>query len=441
MRTAILICVALLSTACAPQQKLLRHYQTYTVDSPVRPEALSLSVFPANPEASVETPFILDLAERAQAELIRSAASRMGEKSNVAELMSLITEPTEPEPAKCAWAKKTKLTKRLVINVLGDLPLPADRIEKLDLTLKLNDANAVRAAFLSWDRFTSKYLDFNIGTAKLTQSNKATIGLGRTSTSAALNATSGLEKVLNLGYEKANSLEESASYALHRLTVGGELSANSARLIQEGGPNYTLFGSSVATITFTLSPKQVLARVHSFKLFKEGKAIPPTEVSAESCPDIFPSSDKPIEVTVSGKAHLRLVTAGGETVTEGDDEVKFKTEILAAPPFTLASTEDLSVSRYALRSCKWNGNTSVCKDLFLTRDGTGVGQSERVVLKSMDSAAELRKWLMTQSKSNSVPAILNGKFALAENSPSKFEEVTGDQAKGLMIVPEATNDK
>lgn len=433
MRAAFASVPFLLLVACAPQQKLLRHYDTYTAIAPAATAPLTLSIFPAYPETAEETPFILQLTDKAQAELIRSTTAKLDAKEGNPALFKLLAATIEAAPVKCAWARKTRLSKRLVVNVLGDLPTPADRIDKLDIALTLEGDNARRARFLSWDRFTSKYGDFNIGTAKFTQADKFTAGLGRTSSSAAVDPTSGLEKVFNAGYEHTSALEESASYALRRLTVGGELSPVQARLVQEGAPNYTLFGSSIATVSFALTTGGP-GRVHAFVLMEQEKFLAPAAVRMESCPDVQPSAALPIMASVKGTAQLRLVKSGGATVSEGDDEVEVVMRDLKSNPVELVSANELAVERFNLGICTYQRGTSQCRHLYVARDGTRIGNLEPVVLPSLERAAELRAWLVAQSRTGPVPTIGSHAIGLGDDPPELITSVSAAEAAALVAI-------
>jgi len=440
-RTSCLLLFLLLPLAsCAPQKQLMRHYASFSSEAPARSEALTLSVFPASLEADEDVPLILQLTERAQAELIRSVSTKIKDGDGNEKLMALLSTPTVAEPATCAWAGKTKLSKRLVINVLGDLPTPADRIDKLDIVLVLEGEDAGRARFLSWDRFASKYGEFNIGTAKFTQANKFTAGSGNTNKSAAVDATSALEKVLNLGYENSNALEESASYALHRLTVGGELSPHRARLVQEGAPNHTLFGASIAIVSLALTSDH-LARVHAFELESDGKRLAPSDVKVESCPDIYPALSKPVMAAISGTAQVRLVKSGGATVSESDDEVVMVTRNLSAPPISLASTEELSVDRFTLGNCVYKDEKDECTYLYVERDGTRNGNFERVVLPSLERAVALRSWLMEEAKAGPVRTIGKHRIGISGEPVIQPTEIKAQTATGLVVMAHSAQKK
>lgn len=434
MRAPCVLGLVMLLAACAPQQKLLRHYDSFP-QAADRTPALTLSVFLANPEAEESRPFILQLSERAQAELIRSATAKADPKEGNAELFKLLAAPVNDAPEKCAWARKARISKRLVVNVLGDLPKPADRIDKLDIVLTLEGGNAGRAQFLSWDRYTSKYGDFNIGTAKFTQANKFTAGLGNTSSSSTVDPTSALEKVFSAGYERSNALEESASYALRRLTVGGELSADRARLVQEGAPNYTLFGSSVAAVSLALTSVGV-QRVHAFELMENDKLRVPAAVKMESCADVQPDASAAIEVKVSGTAWLRLVKSGDATVSEGDDAVEMVTQpLIIEKPVTLVTANELAVERFKLGICSYPApRTSSCRYLYVARDGTRVGNYEPVVLPSLERAAELRGWLIEQSKTGPVSTIANHPIGLGGEAPVDVTAITPAETTTLVAI-------
>jgi len=408
MNTSTLIAAtAVLLAGCTP--KLLRHYETF--QAPETPPKVELSVFLANPKASDSTTVISSLDGRAQAELIRSLAAMMPPGSKPADLVALLKRIPEEPPKACAWASNKSATKKLVLTVLGDLRRPADRLDKLDMTLTLSaaDGSDKRASFVSWDHFDSVYGKFDIGTAKYTQSGKLSIGRTGTDVANLPEAAGSATKVLNLGAETNNTLEESATYALRRMSIGGALTPTSAWLVQEGGPNINLFGSSVATLTLSLESSKYPIGIYSFVLVKDKKPLPSAEVTVERCESEYPISAKPITVVVTAKAVQRAVTRGDGTVSEGDDGITLSELTLTPKPssVTLLKDTDLRLERYALAFCTRNQLLADCDRLHIQHNGVTHGNIEQIVMPSMDAAVALRGWLLEQTRAAALPG-LNG---------------------------------
>lgn len=429
-----LAAAVLLTAGCTSQPKLLRHYQILQTPA-MAPASVELSVFLANPKASGDSPLVSGLSERGQAELIRSLASKVSKEGGAAELMGFLHEPTEIPPKACAWANTTSMSKRLILTVLGNLSKPADRIEKLDILLTLPNPpksngtlGTPKAIFTSWDRFDSVYGTFNIGSAKFTQSNKLSLGRTTTGTSNLANSAGSIVKVFDLGYEADNTLEESAAYALRRLYVGGALTDTTARLVQEGAPNINLFGSSAATISFKLLTDGDVHPVYNFTLQKNNKAVDAADVKIEWCSDKYPRNSSAIQAAVSGTALLREVSSGDGTVTEGDDEVRFRFVSLTPSTVTLAGPPDLEVQRFGLAQCAAGSDLDDCSRLHIEHSGAQMGSVEQILVPSMGAAIALRAWLVDQSKVKPVKAIGGFSIGMAPRitaQPTTVAQLTG----------------
>lgn len=432
MRSAALFAAStLLLGGCAP--KLLRHYET--IGQPQTQPKVELSVFLANPKASDPLPVLASLGERAQAELIRSLAAKMPATSGPEELLALLQKVPEDPPRPCAWASEKSATKKLVLTVLGDLRLPADRLDKLDLTFTLNtaDGSDQRATFVSWDHFESKYGDFEIGTAKYTQSGKLSLGRSNTGVDTLPAAAGSVTKVLSLGAEATNTLEESAKYALRRMTIGGALTPNSAQLVQEGGPNITLFGSSVATLTLSLKTADESMGMYSFVLKKKTTTLSPAEVTVERCRADYPVNAQPINVDVTAKAVLRAVNLGDGTVSEGDDDITLSTiELIPKPSRVTVLTEtDLKLERYALAYCTRGQKLADCTRLHIEFNGVQNRRLEQVLMPSLEAAAKLRSWLVEQTKGSPLPSINGLAIGLAVKEAGTDLSMTAANLTGL----------
>ena len=160
----------------------------------------------------------------------------------------------------------------------------------------------------------------------------------------------------------------------------------------------------------------------------------------EDCRDSFPESSTPIKAAVKGKAQVRSVLAGGDTVTEGDDDVVVTRVPLVTQSFELVSHDELAVERYSLQSCKTMKSTTECKKLYILRDGPQHGTPVRVVVSSVDEAVELRKWLIEQATRKPVDSIAYQKVGLSGEAPTTLSALKSEDALELAVVIEKPND-
>lgn len=442
MRTALPIAVAALLVGCS-QPKLLRHYETLVPDP--RPSNLVLSIFPTNPAGAESPTLISGLSERGQAELIRTLAAKMPKTAGAKDLAELLQAPPEEERGPCAWAIKDTVKRRLNISLLGDLRRPADRVDKVDFTLTLRTEKSPegkelppRASFISWDKFESKNVTYEIGSATVTQSSKLTLGNSRSKTSNLPESAGSLVKALDIGAETDRTWEESAKYALTRLSVGSALTPRTARLVQEGGPNVTLFGASSATITVGLELDRNPRGVYALTLRKQGKMVRSSEVAVQRCDDRFPNSSKEIVADISGSALIREVSSGDGTIPEGDDHARMRRVPLSGVPVQLIGTKSLKIYRFGLAHCAARAEPEDCDYLQIERDAIEYGGAEPIVLPSVEDAEALRAWLVAQLKARPVKEIGSLPIGLAPVDPrttsADLRGLTGKEAKQLRVM-------
>lgn len=373
------IVLGLLSGCTTPT--LTRHYQVLRA-SPSDQPALTLSVFRPNANSQLDAPFITTLAERAQAELIASLANRVPDNDAQKLIALLSAAPAAPQDP-CAWArKKATLSRRLVVTVLGDLPHPADRIDRLQFAFTLQpDARTGRlqAAFASWDRFDSAYESYDLGSAKYTQTAKLDMG-----------------KLVDAGGgEASRTLEESMKYAVRRMQVGGSLTDGQAILVQEGAPYINLLGSTAATLSLSVKTNDRPHPVQVFDLGKDGKALPDA-VGMQPCLASYPASVAPLEAAIDGKAVVRLVDANDATLSEGDDTIRLMPVSLHAGPVQLASPQELEVNYFGLALCRTGDTIDQCQRLFIEDETMGAVTNE-IQVETAAQAAALRTWLVASA--------------------------------------------
>jgi hypothetical protein len=289
----------------------------------------------------------------------------------------------------------------MTITVMGNLRRPADRVDRLQFDFELDATTSKRAAFASWDKFDSVYGSYDLGTAKYTQSRKLTLGGSDTDTEKLPSDAGSVVKLLNAGYEASNSLEENMKYSIRRLSVGGALTPAKATLVQEGGPYINLLGSSSAVITLKLETIDDPHPVHVLD-FKKGRNTLPEDVGVTRCNASYPKSAEELKLRVGGSALKRTVYEHHDTISEGDDMVKFTTKDFASSNLTFATASELKVNFFGLAFCTPKAAENEC--LLLAMENPEAGKvTDAIMLRTSDDAAKLRDWLVANVKADKVP--------------------------------------
>lgn len=430
MRTSGMMMIAALLTGCF-QPKLLRHYEK--LESGSTEKKIELAVFVANPSSQEPTALLAGIGERGQAELIKALALKVPDKDGAKSLIDFLHKPPEDAGPPCAWVVKENVKKRLVISLLGEMKKPSDRVDKLDVVLKLRvkdkDGNKThpRAMFVSWDKFDPVSKTYDIGSATISQSNKLILGKSKDMQTNLPEGAGTIAKLLSLGAETERSWEESAKYGLTRLSVGGSLTDTTARLVQEGGPNFNLFGASSATITINLELSTNPSSVYKFTLRNEEKEFDAEDVLIERCEDRYPVKREKIVADVSGEIWVREVLSGDETVPEGDDSVRLYKKNIEGNTVTLMSEQNLSVARYGLGKCPPKANLDDCDFLQIERDGATAAEAEPLMFATAAEVVALRSWLILRSKKLPVKMIGGYSIGVARRDP----ELTSRSLKGV----------
>ncbi|MCS0628141.1 hypothetical protein NX786_02130 [Telluria mixta] len=398
MRRACTAAVAAAVLAGCVSPQLTRHYDSVDETS-VSNINLKLSVFLASPKADEEPPLITTLAERGQAELIRTVAAKMPAGSDATALLNALGTAVAPPPEDCAWADRTSLKKRVTMTVLGTLGRPADRIDRLEFRFTLPQDK--RYAFASWDKFDSVYGSYDLGSAKYTQSQALKLGLTTTDTSNRANGAGSFVKTPNASYEMTNGLEENMNYVIRRLNVGGALEPDEATLVQEGGPYINLLGSSSAVFTLKMRSTGDPRPVHVLA-FKNGSKTAPDDVAMKVCQAKYPARRDPLVVDVGGTALMRMVANHHDTISEGDDTVKFVRKDFAATRVQIADATDLKVEFFGLVSCRKGQREHECLRLGVENPDTGKVENPLLV-RTAAHAADVRDWLLAHLQADKAP--------------------------------------
>ncbi|SDE95672.1 hypothetical protein SAMN05428966_111285 [Massilia sp. PDC64] len=399
-RACAMTAVAVALAGCVSPQ-LTRHYDSVDETS-VSDDKLELSVFPANPKVDEDPPLVTKLAERGQAELIKEVAAKLPAGSDATALLNALGTAVAPPPEDCAWADRTLLKKRVTLTVLGRFGRPADRIDSLEF--RFTRIGGDRYEFASWDKFDSVYGSYDLGSAKYTQAREVKLDLAGESMKNWAGGTHSLGWKPSAGYDATNTLEENMNYVIRRLNVGGALTPDRARLVQEGGPYINLLGSSSAVFTLKLKPQSYPVPVYVLGL-KDGRKTAPDDVSLKLCQAKYPYSRDPLVIEVGGTAVTRHVANHHDTISEGDDTVRFERQEFATSTVAIADEKDLRVEYFGLVSCEKGQGEKDCLQLAVDNPDTGAVVNT-VLLRSADQAANLREWLIAHSQADKAPDTL-----------------------------------
>lgn len=429
-RACAMTAVAVALAGCVSPQ-LTRHYDSVDETS-VSDDKLELSVFPANPKVDEDPPLITKLAERGQAELIKEVAAKMPTGSDAAALLNALGTAVAPPPEDCAWADRTLLKKRVTMTVLGRFGRPADRIDRLEF--RFTRVGNDRYEFVSWDKFDSVYGSYDLGSAKHTQTRDVTVALAGESMKNWAGGTHSLGWKPSAGFDATNTLEENMNYVIRRLNVGGALTPDRARLVQEGGPYINLLGSSSAVFTLKLKPQQDPKPVYVLGL-KDGRKTAPDDVALKLCQAKYPPSRDPLQIEVGGTALKRLVANHHDTISEGDDTVRFERQEFAPSTVTIADDKDLKVEFYGLVSCQKGQKESDCRQLAVENPDTGAVVNT-LLLRTADQAAALRDWLIAHTQPDKAPETLaTRRVGLVGADRHEAGALTPDIVRSLRVAP------
>ncbi|MCA6218561.1 hypothetical protein KGA65_18635 [Ideonella sp. B7] len=376
--------LALFLTGCQSQ---LLHYKV--LDKSPEFRAPTISAFAITPQADDAPAFIRGLSDRGQAALIQAfAASAKDAKPD--DILALVAKDHGPDGPDCGAPHPLVLKKRIVFNLSGQQVHQADRIDRVDLHLRIADTKPQQpsAKIVSWDRFDTKYDSYNLGSATYTQSGKTSLGKASSES-------------ITAGAEYESGLQETVAYSMRKITLGGNLTegGSAADLLLEGGPLIGLFGSFSAVVSLQVETStRTPSYVHKLSLSKDGADLTAEKASVERCLDSYAERAKEIVATVDGIALNRVAVEGFETVTESDDRVSFQPYPLGKVSFPLVKEDELAAVRYGLVKCVTTaGVPASCAAIRIETEEKS-GTFERLALRSPQEARALRAWLVHSSK-------------------------------------------
>lgn len=327
--------------ACESRTELMRRYQSVEGAYPgnVETAGVDVGVFSiALPGGAPRG--VLDLSDRAQEKFIEI----VGENASVRELGAALATPFRaPVPPS---GDAGRIARRLVLSVIDRDFGPADRLDRLELTIRLkNDASpqggncgtgpgqesCLDASFTGWTLFETRYdtVDLGKATAKQSTSLEGTIGLLPTQV-AEITSLSITPKV-------SRDLSEELNVRRRYVTLAGELSPTKLRVLQQGVTGIDLVGTSQIDVTIDLGQREP-GRRYRFTTDKAGTT------SLTSYTQLQPQLVCDLEATLEGRYRIRSVgpKSGDDTSVEGDDRVRYLSKSFSrVEPVLLVSARDI----------------------------------------------------------------------------------------------------
>ena len=289
---------------------------TFTLDIPPSPSKNSL----------------LQISPQGQAAFIEA----IGEKtSSIGTLLKSLGGNIGPSKKSGDIIDLTKFKKRVVFSVQkktfdGRWIGSADRIDQLLIKL----TNLKNAAFISWDKFETKYETVDLG--KITSTKGFNLGLEIPITNPDVTTTIGGNQ----------GLSEEVLLRQRYVELTGRLENKNAYLYQQGFMGIDLAGNFIVDFTIEIDQGSIVSvTVTSLKNLWNGSS-PNSEKDVQiSFLELkYPNfSTTPISCDLVSKYSLRHVEKNGHTIIEGDDVVKFIKGTTPSKKVELVKKEELRV--------------------------------------------------------------------------------------------------
>ena len=381
LTTVLLLATQVIVGGCATLQgsnsRILRRYATQTRIRETAP-TVKITVFalpvPSTPPAATE---ITNLANDAQAELVKAMAGRtQGSPAGLVQALAMPIEGTSSEPS---FHDRTRFARRLVFSLENQSPGPANRIS--EARIYVHPLNGTR--FVSWNRIENDYQTVDLGKLNLSQERGSNVGLGLTLPVASASPS--------VSASASSTLQEEMVLQQRRTQLTGAITPDTAMLLQQGGFGIDLTGN--VTADFDL----VVPGVRDTTVF-----IPSVPDACGEEPVLRRQTIRyPDPRTVNGRLAeldtvwmdvqlnyvLRDVRRGDRTLVEGDDDVVFREGTARIDRVAVIPGEMLKAAVFELRM---NDATVIIEG------ATQSGTSERRVpfqFAHFEDAAAMLAWL------------------------------------------------
>jgi hypothetical protein len=323
--------------ACAPA--ITKRYRT--VAGTLGPAVVTVSgstfaIDPAGPKT------IFDLGAEGQAALVEAVAAKV---EDPASLTGTIAAPIARPPSS-GIHDLTTLSRRVVLSINAKHDGLADRLDYCAVTLRMAAGGAAR--FKTWNQLTTRFESIDLGKMNFTQKGTLSAGLEGTAP-----GSTEISKA-TLGATAERSLAEEVILRQRYVASSGVLTDTEAKVIQQGAVGLDLVGNIVVDLTVTARASRLERLYRVENLFaKNGTPNEPGVVRL-----VRRIIRVPEQITGGWTAQLdaefrrRIVAFGADTISEADDDVTYQSGIQAGDPVTLATEDELRVSRWLLMTSR-----------------------------------------------------------------------------------------
>jgi hypothetical protein len=208
----------------------------------------------------------------------------------------------------------TKFKKRVVFSVekraLAGLGIgPADRVDQLLIKL----SNLQKAAFISWDKFETKYETVDLG--KITSAQEFNLGLEIPIKKPGINTSIGATQ----------GLSEEILLRQRYVELTGRLENNEAYLYQQGVMGIDLAGNFSVDFTIEIDQGSIAWSIVTSleNLWNGPNPNNAKDIQISFVKLKYPNFSTPIRCDLAYEYSIRHVEKNGHTIIEGDDVVRF----------------------------------------------------------------------------------------------------------------------
>ncbi len=356
---------------------------------------------------------IFDLTEKGQQEVIRQAG--INDTTND-KLMSSLSLPLSSKPSnEIDFIDYTKVEKRIIVTLQNLSHMPADRIGKVKVELKIDPEFKI----LSCNRLTTEYQSIDLGKLNYSNSNQFEIsgnltgGVTGTSGTTDLSETTNSNKVGDAStgsknnrtdsrttgttatrgiagkFNASRSFTEEVLLKQRIVNLNASISNNTLTLFQESISGIDLSGNILADIIFESKVDTRVERVYSFSGLMKGSSFEePKDVKVKETLIAYFNFTKDINAELCYEADFRQVDKRHRTITESDDKINLLYGKTSQPK------KIILISKDQLRPKLWilfvTGDNNKIPLQFLSPAAGGKGQ---LIFNSYTDARNFVTWL------------------------------------------------
>ena len=351
-----LLAITLISGCCSSKHaaktipdryKSLIGYEPRSNDSALVKIATEIAPVPAASNAPKPKKTLFDLTPKGQAEMEELTAKKDPKIDSALEALANMTfQDTKQDES---IIDLTSQNRQITFDVSEEMSSlvsrtlsPADRIERLDISMTLDETASKEEKFDGWSQLTTKYGQYNIGGISFGRSTAAT--LNPSVTIGTVTASVG-------SLSKTDSFQQSDSLIQQYVSLSGHLTEKGFVLEMNSVPTTTLLGRT--SLTVSMKAKGIVLRyIYSFSNLFDDKAdaTKQEKVTVKSTTYLLPQLiEDALNANLSCNYLIRHVATGDDTYFEGDDAVKYYYGHFSQPVTALIVKDEVWPKAWVIR--------------------------------------------------------------------------------------------